>query len=293
MAAIVRRSLLRSAYGMVSPVEGTVIATARRPRQAARERSPLDSRPEQSLFGIGFASPEHNWNDAGARLVDRWARFRASGAAQDAGTLSDRGLCDCVSRRHDRGCHRIYARFAQIRSRPTLFSRVRSIVRRWSRTAACRTRANPNSHVRRRLILTRRVPDLAPDPDNPNTWLWNPAGATLEEACAAVGCAGGTMAIAGGTEVFSLFLKIGYDDLLPRARRRGATARRGSGLLAGSVRPAARGRSPRRRAEAGGNRVARPRGLARQMDPLNPASRRRLTAASSEYRRSGRFGPHC
>ena len=70
----------------------------------------------------------------------------------------------------------------------------------------------PDSHARRRLILTRRAPDLAPDPDNPNTRLWNPAGATLEEACAAVGCEAGTIAIAGGTEVFSLFLKIGYDD---------------------------------------------------------------------------------
>src|ERR1700733_6046162 len=70
---------------------------------------------------------------------------------------------------------------------------------------------DPESPARRRLILTRRVPDLVPDPDNPNTWLWNPAGATLEEACAAVGCGSGTLAIAGGTEVFSLFLKIGYD----------------------------------------------------------------------------------
>jgi hypothetical protein len=70
----------------------------------------------------------------------------------------------------------------------------------------------PDSHTRRRLILTRRVADLAPDPDNPNARLWNPAGATLAEACAAVGCEGGTLAIAGGTEVFSLFLKIGYDD---------------------------------------------------------------------------------
>jgi hypothetical protein len=67
------------------------------------------------------------------------------------------------------------------------------------------------SHARRRLILTRRVPGLASDPDNLNTWLWNPAGATLDEACAAVGCAGGTLAIAGGTEVYSLFLTIGYD----------------------------------------------------------------------------------
>ena len=68
-----------------------------------------------------------------------------------------------------------------------------------------------DSRSRRRLILTRRVRDLAPDPDNPNTWLWNPAGATLEEACAAVDCGSGTLAIAGGTDVFSLFLTIGYD----------------------------------------------------------------------------------
>jgi hypothetical protein len=70
---------------------------------------------------------------------------------------------------------------------------------------------HPESHARRRLILTRRVPGLAPDPDNANTWLWNPAGATLEEACAVAGCGAGTLAIAGGTEVFSLFLTIGYD----------------------------------------------------------------------------------
>ncbi|MGB7974849.1 MAG: dihydrofolate reductase [Roseiarcus sp.] len=70
---------------------------------------------------------------------------------------------------------------------------------------------DPESYARRRLILTRRVPGLAADPNNSNTWLWNPAGATLDEACAAVGCGAGTLAIAGGTEVYSLFLKIGYD----------------------------------------------------------------------------------
>jgi dihydrofolate reductase len=70
---------------------------------------------------------------------------------------------------------------------------------------------HPESHARRRLILTRRVTGLTSDPDNSNTWLWNPAGATLDEACAAVGCGAGTLAIAGGTEVYSLFLTIGYD----------------------------------------------------------------------------------
>jgi len=70
---------------------------------------------------------------------------------------------------------------------------------------------HPDSHARRRLILTRRVSGLERDAANPNTWLWNPAGATLEEARAAAACGDGAMAIAGGTEVFSLFLKIGYD----------------------------------------------------------------------------------
>src|SRR5271167_2976063 len=46
----------------------------------------------------------------------------------------------------------------------------------------------PNSPQRRRLILSRKVPDLAPDPENQNARLWNPAGASLEEACASVGC---------------------------------------------------------------------------------------------------------
>ena len=95
------------------------------------------------------------------------------------------------------------------------------------------------SHARRRLILTRRVPDLAPDPDNPNTWLWNPAGATLDEACAAVGCGGGTLAIAGGTEVYSLFLKIGYDIFyLARAEQVRLPGGR-AGLLPRPVRPVA------------------------------------------------------
>ncbi|HME83636.1 MAG TPA: dihydrofolate reductase [Roseiarcus sp.] len=70
----------------------------------------------------------------------------------------------------------------------------------------------PNSPKRSRLILTRKVAGLAPDPENPNARLWNPAGASLEEACASVGCLAGTLAALGGPEVYSFFLKIGYDD---------------------------------------------------------------------------------
>ena len=72
--------------------------------------------------------------------------------------------------------------------------------------------AQPNSPRRRRLILTRKVAGLAPDPDNANARFWNPAGASLEEACGAVGCRSGTVAVIGGPEVYRYFLKLGYDD---------------------------------------------------------------------------------
>ena len=70
----------------------------------------------------------------------------------------------------------------------------------------------PNSPRRRRLILTRKVAGLAPHPDNPNASLWNPEGATLDEACASVGCLSGTVAVLGGPDVYRYFLELGYDD---------------------------------------------------------------------------------
>ena len=69
-----------------------------------------------------------------------------------------------------------------------------------------------HSARRRRLTLTRRIAGLAPDPSNPNGRLWNPAGASLEQACAEVGCDGGTIAVLGGPAVYSMFLPIGYDN---------------------------------------------------------------------------------
>jgi hypothetical protein len=68
-----------------------------------------------------------------------------------------------------------------------------------------------NAMSRRRLVLTRQVANLALDPDNPRAQLWNPAGATLEAACAALGLNSGTVAVIGGPQVFVLFLKFGYD----------------------------------------------------------------------------------
>jgi hypothetical protein len=68
-----------------------------------------------------------------------------------------------------------------------------------------------NATRRPRLVLTRHVANLAPDADNPKARLWNPAGATLEAACAALGLRSGTVAVIGGPRVFTLFLKLGYD----------------------------------------------------------------------------------
>lgn len=62
------------------------------------------------------------------------------------------------------------------------------------------------SPLRWRLIATRQIEALAPDPDNPRARLWNPAGATLEEGLAALGLADAAVAIIGGTDVFGLFL---------------------------------------------------------------------------------------
>ena len=69
----------------------------------------------------------------------------------------------------------------------------------------------PNSANRRRLILTHGVAALAPDPDNAKARLWNPAGASFEEACAALGLSSGTVAVIGGPLVYTFFLKQGYD----------------------------------------------------------------------------------
>jgi len=69
----------------------------------------------------------------------------------------------------------------------------------------------PKEKERRRIVLTRRVDMLTPDPDNPNAILWNPATAPFDEAWARLGIDGGVLAVVGGTETFGLFLTIGYD----------------------------------------------------------------------------------
>ena len=64
----------------------------------------------------------------------------------------------------------------------------------------------PNAPKRRRVILTRAVSALAPDPSNPKATLWNPQGATFEEACGFAGVPSGTVAVIGGPSVFGIFM---------------------------------------------------------------------------------------
>jgi len=63
-----------------------------------------------------------------------------------------------------------------------------------------------HSDLRRRLILTRRIAAIAPDPSNKKALFWNPAGASLEQAMAVLGVPGGVIGVIGGTQVFGFFL---------------------------------------------------------------------------------------
>jgi dihydrofolate reductase len=64
----------------------------------------------------------------------------------------------------------------------------------------------PHSPLRRRLILTRRVPAIAANRSNDKALYWNPAGAAFEEALTAIGAPNAIVGVIGGTEVFGMFL---------------------------------------------------------------------------------------
>jgi len=66
------------------------------------------------------------------------------------------------------------------------------------------------SPLRRRVILTRRIVALAPHRSNDLAVLWNPAGASFDDALAALGIHVGRVGVIGGTDVFGLFLDL-YD----------------------------------------------------------------------------------
>ena len=64
----------------------------------------------------------------------------------------------------------------------------------------------PRAGQRRRLILTQRIAGIAPHPSNPNAMLWNPLGASFEDAVAATGMPVRRIGVIGGTDVFAFFL---------------------------------------------------------------------------------------
>jgi hypothetical protein len=69
---------------------------------------------------------------------------------------------------------------------------------------------------RRRLILTRQVPTIAADALDHDALLWNPAGASLEMALAALGAPAQSIGVVGGTGAFDLFL--GHYDVFYLSR---------------------------------------------------------------------------
>jgi dihydrofolate reductase len=69
----------------------------------------------------------------------------------------------------------------------------------------------PRADQRHRLIVTTRAASLAPYPARPEALLWNPKGATLQEAWDQLGAPDGLLAVIWGPEVYGLFLEVGYD----------------------------------------------------------------------------------
>ncbi|MGM4885552.1 dihydrofolate reductase family protein [Tardiphaga sp. 20_F10_N6_6] len=63
----------------------------------------------------------------------------------------------------------------------------------------------PNSPKRKRIIVSRSIAAVGPDPENNKATLWNPAGASFEDACAHASVYAGTVAVIGGPSVFEMF----------------------------------------------------------------------------------------
>jgi dihydrofolate reductase len=64
----------------------------------------------------------------------------------------------------------------------------------------------PHSHLRRRVILTRRIAAISAEPSDDKVVHWNPAGASFEDALAALAMQNARVGIVGGTAVFGIFL---------------------------------------------------------------------------------------
>jgi hypothetical protein len=64
---------------------------------------------------------------------------------------------------------------------------------------------HPNSPRRARIWVTARVAAIERNPANPKELLWNPGGASFEQAWDALGV-DGALGVVGGTDVFGMFL---------------------------------------------------------------------------------------
>jgi dihydrofolate reductase len=69
----------------------------------------------------------------------------------------------------------------------------------------------PGAPERRRVIVTTRVSALSPSDTNPRAALWNPLGLPFRDLIEDLAIGDGIVAVIGGTDVFDLFLTIGYD----------------------------------------------------------------------------------
>lgn len=87
-----------------------------------------------------------------------------------------------------------------------------------------RNSAEPGSQAtrRRRAIVTRRIETLQRATPDTEIWRWNPAGLPFAELLRRLGLDDGIVAVVGGTEVFDLFLAIGYDAFYLTRSARGS-----------------------------------------------------------------------
>lgn len=67
------------------------------------------------------------------------------------------------------------------------------------------------SDRRRRIIVTDRSRGFFAHPEIPNAWVWNPASMAFDDACRKIGVTEGKIAVSGGSGVFGLFLRLGFD----------------------------------------------------------------------------------
>ena len=65
----------------------------------------------------------------------------------------------------------------------------------------------PRSALRKRIVLSTHTTTVAADPDNGRATLWNPEGASFDQALDQTGLRGGTIAVIGGPNVFEMFFE--------------------------------------------------------------------------------------